>query len=174
MRRARLEEARVIVDMTRSMVCEVERYGGRAASDDVAAWDAHVVGVTEQLKQDDFLGLFADAMDSERIGICVARIDVLDGVLARKRVVHISALYVLPAYRRGGVAGGLLRRTLEWGHGQGGDFFDLDVAAENPAISLYRKFGFAETMFNMTRPLQADIPWLINEYPLGVSVFVGF
>jgi ribosomal protein S18 acetylase RimI-like enzyme len=37
----------------------------------------------------------------------------------------------------------------------GGDYFDLNVVAGNPARSLYQKFGFSDVAINMIRPIVA-------------------
>jgi len=45
---------------------------------------------------------------------------------------------------------------LDWGRHAGGDYFDLNVVAGNPARSLYQKFGFSDAAINMTRPIAAS------------------
>jgi ribosomal protein S18 acetylase RimI-like enzyme len=152
-RDARLDESRYIMEMTRSMIRDMERYGGRAPTTDESAWDKLAVDLAVEFKEDKSKYLIAEAADGKRIGLAGARINTLEGVFATKRIIHISVVYVLPSYRRAGVGSKLISQTLDWGRDVGGDYFDLNVVAGNPARSLYRKLGFSEAAINMTRPL---------------------
>jgi ribosomal protein S18 acetylase RimI-like enzyme len=154
-RDARIDESGYIMEMTRLMVCDMERYGGRAPATDESAWDKHAVRIEEELKGDNSKYLIAEASDDKRIGLAVARVQVLEGVFATKKIIHISMVYVLPSYRRAGVGSKLISGTLDWGRAVGGDYFDLNVLAGNPAKSLYQKFGFSDVAINMTRPIAA-------------------
>jgi GNAT superfamily N-acetyltransferase len=108
------------------------------------------------LKADKFKYLIAEAADSKRIGLGGARINTLEGVLAPKKIIHISVVYVLPSFRRTGVASKLMSQILDWGRHAGGDYFALNVVVGNPARSLYQKFGFSDAAINMTRPILAS------------------
>jgi ribosomal protein S18 acetylase RimI-like enzyme len=154
-RDARFDENRYIMEMTRLMVCEMEQYGGRQATTDESTWSEHAVRIAAELKEDNFKYLIAEAADSKRIGLGGARINALGGVLAPKKIVHISVVYVLPNFRRTGVASKLMSQMLDWGRHTGGDYFDLNVVAGNPARSLYQKFGFSDAAINMTLPILA-------------------
>jgi GNAT superfamily N-acetyltransferase len=105
------------------------------------------------LKDDNFKYLIAEAMDGKRIGLAGATLNILEGIFATKRIIHISVVYVLPSFRRAGVGSKLIAQTLNWGHVVGGDYFDLNVVAGNPARSIYQKFGFSAVAINMTRPI---------------------
>jgi ribosomal protein S18 acetylase RimI-like enzyme len=155
-RDARFNENRFIMEMTRFMVCEMERYGGRQATTDESAWNAHALRLAAELNADNFKYLIAEAADSKRIGLGGARISTPEGVLAPKKIIHISVLYVLPSFRQTGVASKLISQMLDWGRHVGGDYFDLNVAVGNPARSLYQKFGFSDAAINMTRPILAS------------------
>jgi GNAT superfamily N-acetyltransferase len=155
-RDARIDESRYIIEMTRLMFRDMERYGDRrTATTDELAWDEHAVRIAEELKGDNFKYLIADAGEGKRIGLAGARINILEGVFAAKRIIHISIVYVLPSFRRAGVGSKLISQTLDWGRHVGGDYFDLNVVAGNPARSLYQKFGFSDAAINMTRPIAA-------------------
>ena len=154
-RDARLDESRFIMEMTRLMVSDMERYGGRTPTTDESAWDKHAVRIAEELKGDNFKYLIADAADGKRIGLAGARINILEGVLAARRIIHISVVYVLPSFRRAGVGSKLMSQTLDWGRNVGGDYFDLNIVVGNPARSLYQKFGFSDAAINMTCPIVA-------------------
>jgi ribosomal protein S18 acetylase RimI-like enzyme len=135
-RDARFDEKRYIMEMTRLMVCEMERYGGRQATTDGSAWNEHAVRIAAELKADNFKYLIAETVDSKRIGLGGARINTLEGVLAPKKIIHISVVYVLPSFRRTGVASKLMSQMLDWGIHAGGDYFDLNVVVGNPASLL--------------------------------------
>jgi GNAT superfamily N-acetyltransferase len=137
-------------------VRDMERYGGRTATTDDSAWDKHIVRIAEELNGDNFKYLIAEIGDGERIGLAGARINILEGVFAAKTIIHISVVYVLPSFRRAGVGSKLISQTLDWGRRVGGDYFDLNVVAGNPARSLYQKFGFSDAAINMTRPIAAS------------------
>jgi ribosomal protein S18 acetylase RimI-like enzyme len=152
-RDARFDEARYIMEMTRLMVCDIERYGGRTPTTDDAAWDKHAVKIADELKEADFKYLVAEIADGRRVGLGGARINMLEGVFDPKKIIHISVVYVLPSFRRMGVGSKLISQMLDWGRVVGGDYFDLNVVIGNPATSLYRKFGFSDVATNMTRPI---------------------
>lgn len=62
-----------------------------------------------------------------------------------KGIAVLHALEVLPAMRRKGLAGWILREAAFWAKMQGADTMLLAVTAENAgAIALYRKLGFTE------------------------------
>jgi GNAT superfamily N-acetyltransferase len=152
-RDARFDENRHIMEMTRMMVCDMEQYGGRTPTTDESAWGEHAVRIAEELKDGNFKYLIAETMDGKRIGLAGARLNILEGIFATKRIIHISVVYVLPSFRRAGVGSKLISQTLDWGHVVGGDYFDLNVVVGNPARSIYQKFGFSEVAINMTRPI---------------------
>jgi ribosomal protein S18 acetylase RimI-like enzyme len=155
-RDARIDESRYIMEMTRLMFRDLEQYGDRrTATTDESAWDEHAVRIAEELKGETCKYLIAEVGDGNRIGFAVARINVLEGVYAAKRIIHVSSVYVLPSFRRAGVGSELISRTLDWGRHVGGDYFDLNVVAGNPARALYRKFGFSDAAINMTRSIAA-------------------
>jgi hypothetical protein len=52
-RDARIDESRYIMEMTRLMFRDMERYGDRrSATTDESAWDEHAVRIAEELKGD--------------------------------------------------------------------------------------------------------------------------
>lgn len=155
-RDARFDEIRYVMEMTRLMVCEMERYGGRPATRDESAWNGHAARIEAELKAGNLKCLIAEAADSNRIGLGGARINTLEGVFAPKKVIHIGILFVLPSFRQKGVASKLISEMLDWGKSAGGDYFDLNVLVGNPARSLYQQFGFSDAAINMIRPIAAS------------------
>jgi ribosomal protein S18 acetylase RimI-like enzyme len=153
-REARHDEARFVMEMTRLMVLDMERYGGCSAATAESAWDKVGVAIAEELKEDKYKYLIAETANGDRIGLAAAKIVTLGGAFAPKTNIHLSVVYVRPHFRRAGVGRELILRALKWGYDMGGEYCDLNVLAENPAISLYKKLGFAETAIKMKRPLQ--------------------
>lgn len=58
------------------------------------------------------------------------------------RVGWITLLCVIPELRGRGIGTSLLRSAIEHLRGQGVEVIKLDVEPDNPALELYRKFGF--------------------------------
>jgi len=75
--------------------------------------------------------------------------------LRRSRAM-ITDLYVEEEYRGQGIASKLLERCLQYLKSMGVEEVRVNVLVDNaPAISLYRKLGFADHMILMSRPLQS-------------------
>jgi ribosomal protein S18 acetylase RimI-like enzyme len=146
-------EAPWLVTMIYGMVQEMARYGGHEpAAAEIAS--AHLMRpIAEQLSSKDTCYVVAESAQGERLGVAGAEMTTLGGAYAPKRVLHISAVYVLPAARVRGIGSRLLTAVLEWGRAQGIDACDLNVIAGNPAKSLYEKFGFSTVQCNMMRRL---------------------
>lgn len=155
-RDARSDESGCIMEMTRLMVFEMQKFGGRQATADESAWSIHADRISTELKADNFKYFIAETSDNGHVGLGGARIGALEGIFAPKNIVHISVVYVLPDFRRKGVASKLMLRILDWGRQAGGDYFDLNAVVGNPARSFYEKFGFSDAAINMTRPIVAS------------------
>jgi ribosomal protein S18 acetylase RimI-like enzyme len=54
----------------------------------------------------------------------------------------VNDVFVLPAFRRRGIATALLARAADEAIRRGAPFIELNVRADNPARHLYRKVGF--------------------------------
>jgi GNAT superfamily N-acetyltransferase len=67
---------------------------------------------------------------------------------------HIFLLYVLPAHRRKGIGSALMHHAEEWAKERGDRQMGLQVfVANQPAISLYQKLGYASQSIWMVKPL---------------------
>lgn len=80
-------------------------------------------------------------------GFAVLRVDGRAAAIARGSVdegwVGVTAVEVDPAYRRQGLAGGVMRAVLAWAAERGATSSYLQVADENaPALALYAALGF--------------------------------
>jgi GNAT superfamily N-acetyltransferase len=75
----------------------------------------------------------------------------LAGAFSPKKTLHISVVYVLPQWRRGGIGGRLIAKLLDWGRAAGCELCDLNVLSGNPARSLYERCGFSISEVKMVR-----------------------
>jgi ribosomal protein S18 acetylase RimI-like enzyme len=152
-RDARYEEAGFVTEMFRLLTLEMEQYGGLKTTMDESSWERVKVDIEKEMAGDKSSFLIAETVDSNRIGLAATAIVNLGGAFAPKRIIHLRFVYVQPSFRGAGVGSKLISVALEWGRRVGGDYCDLNVMSENPARSLYKKFGFSEVAVNMTKPL---------------------
>ncbi|MEW9677546.1 GNAT family N-acetyltransferase [Lentibacillus sp. L22] len=82
------------------------------------------------------------------IGVC----KTMDNI-SEERQGFIPELYVLPTYRKQGIAENLLASALTELKRQGLKQVQLQVFVGNPAKKLYEKFGFTDTSTLMTKKL---------------------
>jgi ribosomal protein S18 acetylase RimI-like enzyme len=152
-RDARVDEASFIVQLIRHMVVDMAAYGGHAPTADSTALDKLETAVADELKGTNAKYVIAESVNGDAFGIAAARLITLGGPFAPKKVLHISVVYVLPEFRRGGIGAALLARILEWGRAAGGEECELNVLSTNPAKSLYEKHGFSVVEVKMVRSL---------------------
>lgn len=153
-RDARHDEARFIVRMIHHMVVDMASHGGHAAATDDSAWERMTIAIADELKDNKKKYLIAEAADGEPIGVAGAQLITLSGAFAPKKTLHVSIVYVLPQFRRGGVGSALIDRILDWGRAAGSEQCDLHVLSRNPAMSLYERHGFSVVEVKMVRSLQ--------------------
>jgi ribosomal protein S18 acetylase RimI-like enzyme len=151
LREARDGEAGFIVQMIRNMVADMAGYGGNAPATDNAAWEKVAATVADDLRRTSVKYVIAETAGGDALGIAGAELITLGGAFAPKKTLHISAVYVLPQFRRGGIGSALLTRLLDWGRAAGSEQCDLNVLTNNPAKSLYEKHGFSVLEVKMTR-----------------------
>jgi GNAT superfamily N-acetyltransferase len=147
------DEATWVAAMIRRMVEEMASYGGHAPATAQSAWECLARTVADQINSADARYLIAESPQHERVGVVGATLATLDDVLAPKKLLHISAVYVLPPARGAGIGSRLMTAILAWGRASGCELCDLNVVARNPAKSLYEKHGFSVFEFKMMRPL---------------------
>jgi ribosomal protein S18 acetylase RimI-like enzyme len=68
----------------------------------------------------------------------------------------VNDVFVLPAFRRRGIATALLARAAAEVIGRGAPFLELNVRADNPARRLYRQVGFTRVRGAETYVLAGD------------------
>lgn len=99
---------------------------------------------------DDFTHVHV-AFDGDRaIGFAIIRLQFPHGLFEQKPLVHISDVYVMPEYRRRGVATALVTHGIAFARKKGIGLVTLGVLANCPAIGLYEKLGFKVHRLSMT------------------------
>jgi GNAT superfamily N-acetyltransferase len=154
-RDAGIEDVALIAQMIRQMVEDMARYGGHAPASDEAASQKIEAMVADELKGDANKYLIAESANGEPLGVTNAELISLENVFAPKKTIHVHVVYVLPKYRRRGVASALLRRILDWGRTVDAELCTLNVLAGNPARSLYDKNGFSKFELKLARSLRS-------------------
>jgi GNAT superfamily N-acetyltransferase len=144
-----------IVQMIHQMVEHLTRYGGHARATDGAASQKMEAMVADALKGGSTRYLIAQSANGDPLGVAGAELITLGGAFAPKKTIHIHVVYVLPQFRRSGVASALLSQILDWGRTIGAEQCTLNVLANNPAKSLYDKSGFSAFELKLARPLQS-------------------
>ena len=150
-RDARPDEAALIVQMIRHMVVDMASYGGNTPATDDAAWERIAVAIAGELKGNHVKYVVAESADGGPIGVAGAELTTLAGAFSPKKTLHISVVYVLPQWRRGGIGGRLIAKLLDWGRAAGCELCDLNVLSGNPARSLYERCGFSISEVKMVR-----------------------
>jgi ribosomal protein S18 acetylase RimI-like enzyme len=152
-RDARHDEARFVVEMIRYMVTDMASYGGNAPATADTAWEKMMVAVADELKGNNTKYLIGESANGDLARVAGAELITLGGAFAPKKTLHISVIYVLPQFRRCGIGGRLINTILDWGRAAGSEQCDLNVLSENPAKSLYEKYGFSVLEFRLARSL---------------------
>src|SRR5262245_16721687 len=144
-------EAGLIVQMIRNMVTDMAGYGGNDPATDSSEWEKVAATVAAELRGTSVKYLIAETAGGDAVGIAGAELITLGGAFAPKKTLHISAVYVLPQFRRGGIGSALLTRILDWGRAAGSEQCDLNVLSDSPAKSLYERHGFSVLGLKMVR-----------------------
>jgi ribosomal protein S18 acetylase RimI-like enzyme len=152
-RNASRDEATTVVQMIRLMVTDMESYGGYTTATEDSAWEKLATGIAEELDDENFKYLIAEANDRGIAAVAGAKLVILSGAFAPRKTAHISVVYVRPQFRRRGIGNALTERMLEWGASAGAVECDLNVLLNNPAKALYHKHGFSAHQVKMVRSL---------------------
>jgi ribosomal protein S18 acetylase RimI-like enzyme len=152
-RDARQDDADTIVQMIRRMVTDMASHGGHVPTTDEAAWEKMIAAIADQLAGSGARYVIAQSADGSPVGAAGAEPVTIGSAFAPSRTWHISVVYVLPQFRRGGIGSRLIARMLDCGRAAGIAQCDLNVLSENPAKSLYEKHGFSVAEVKMVRSL---------------------
>lgn len=149
------DDVEFIVQMIRRMLADMATYGGQAPATDEAAWQKMIGVIGDALQGGNTKYVIAESANGDPLGVAGAELITLGGAFAPRKTIHIHVVYVLPQFRRGGVASALLASMLDWGRAVGGELCTLNVLENNPARSLYAKNGFSVFEVRMMRSLQS-------------------
>lgn len=148
-------EIETIVEFLQAMLYEMASFGGHGFqnSDAGSIWLRD--RIQSQINSPDhlFLGVELDAASSQLIGILEASVARLPPVFLEKSSLHIHAIYVIPTYRRSGIAQLLMEAAFQWGRDKRCTEVDLHVLQNSPAKSLYEGLEFAAFQIEMRRKL---------------------
>lgn len=149
------EDMEIASHFLREMIQEMASAGGDPPGDETEIRKWFEQSLASALEHEDHLVLLAQnpEPDSEPIGLVEASLSGLHPVFARRRLLHIHAIYVKPDYRRQGIGRQLMQAALQWGREQGCAQVALSVLAGNPALKLYQALGFEVFELEMRRNL---------------------
>ncbi|MBF2021955.1 MAG: GNAT family N-acetyltransferase [Hydrococcus sp. C42_A2020_068] len=149
------QEIEMIVEYLQAMLDEMASFGGHVFQDSDSGSNWLLDCIQSQIDSSDhlFLGVELDAASSQLIGILEASVANSPPVFLPKSSLHIHAIYVVPAYRRSGVALSLFEAAFQWGRDKGCTEVDLHVLQNSPAKLLYEGLGFKAFQIEMRRRL---------------------
>ena len=168
-RRGRPVDAPVITGFIRGMLEEIAELGGPAISTDTAPWAAPTRTIVQNLCQSDYGYFLAEDAAAHQgvVGLVAAQIAHWPAVFAPKRVLFLTAVYVVPTGRRQGIARTLLHAALTWGHQAGCRDAMLYTSVHTPARRLYERLGFAGSELKMVLPLSGEAEQAHREVSWG-------
>jgi GNAT superfamily N-acetyltransferase len=150
------DDVGMIVALIRRMVADMASHGGHAAAGDAASSDDTTAAIARDLADPRSRFVVAQSSAGNWLGVAGGALAALGGLFAPKETLHISVVYVVPEFRRTGIARALLESLLAWGRAAGASECDLNVLAGNPARKLYETLGFATFQVKMVLPLRAE------------------
>lgn len=158
-RSAIAEDANLITHFIKSMVIEMENYGGYSVNRSPDVWVSMESEIRANITRLEFIYLVAidSSINSTEIGIAAGYLEPLENIFNPQKRLHISAIYTVPHMRCQGVATKLLEHLFRWGKKMNASEVDLNVLIANPARFLYEKFGFESHEISMIRKINTKI-----------------
>lgn len=149
------QEIDTVIEFLQAMLHAMVSFGGHGLQDSHSVSNWFRDSIQSQIESPDRLFLVAelDVSPNQLIGVLEASITELHSVFLPKSSLHIHAIYVVPAYRRSGVARSLMEAAFQWGRDKGCTEVDLHVLQNSPAKSLYEGLGFEAFQIEMRRKL---------------------
>ena len=99
-------------------------------------------------------GLVLVAQDKEIVGYLMCSIKDQRPNAATRKIGHIEGVYVIPAYRRRGIAAVLIKEALKWLKERKVEYVDLNVDVQNAAaFAAYTAMGFKPHQRNLIQKL---------------------
>jgi ribosomal protein S18 acetylase RimI-like enzyme len=149
------EDMEIARRLLREMLQEMASAGGDPPGDETEIQKWFEQSLKSALENEDHLVLLAQTAEpaDNPIGLVEASLTELHPVFAKRRLLHIHAIYVEPDYRRQGIGRQLMQAAMQWGLEQGCTQVELNVLAGNPALKLYQTLGFKVFELDMRRNL---------------------
>lgn len=149
------QEIEMIVEYLQAMLDEMASFGSHVFQDSDSGSNWLLDCIQSQIDSSDhlFLGVELNPASSQLIAILEASVANSPPVFLPKSSLHVHAIYVVPAYRRSGVARSLMEAAFQWGRDKGCTEVDLHVLQNSPAKSLYEGLGFEAFQIEMRRRL---------------------
>ncbi|MCK4245471.1 MAG: GNAT family N-acetyltransferase [Candidatus Omnitrophica bacterium] len=98
--------------------------------------------------------IFIAVKNDKIIGMVLGKIVNTLSIIKFEKRGYISNLYILPRYRRKGIAKKLVRELIEWFRANNIKSLRLEVYSKNkPALNIYHKSGFKEYAIKMKKDL---------------------
>ncbi len=99
-------------------------------------------------------GLVLVAQEEDIIGFLACSINDYYPHMEIRKIGHIMAVYVVPAYRRRGIATALMKQALKWMKEHKIEYVNLNVDVQNDAaIAAYKAMGFKPNQSNLIQKL---------------------
>lgn len=149
---AKPDDAATMAALIRRMLDEIAAMGGDCASSEPEAWASFEGELRAKTRNETHLWLITRA-HAEPVALLGAELVGLPTILERQRLLHVSAIYVDPLWRRKGLARELLDQAFTWARERGCTAARLNVLVANPARTLYSALGFTELQVEMRRSL---------------------
>jgi GNAT superfamily N-acetyltransferase len=158
-RSATAQDSDLIIDMIRCMIIEMTAYGGHDINDSPNVWDSMKDLFKDNCLRQDHIYLIANIpiQAGETIGMAAAHIESLEELFASRPRLHLSAIYVIPAYRHQGAAKRMIKEVLGWGCRMGIYEAELNVLLANPARQFYESLGFQPSEVRMVKKLAGSV-----------------
>jgi len=94
------------------------------------------------------------AQDENIVGYLMCSINDQHPSAEIRKIGHIGAVYVIPAYRRRGIASALMKEALKWLKEHKVEYADLNVDVQNAtAVAAWKAMGFKPHQCNLTKKL---------------------
>lgn len=152
-RKAEINDCKVISSFIRMMLKEMSNMGGHPANKNESFWKSFTDKVLPAIKISDRLYLIAENNDGP-VGFLEGRVDLLFEVFEPKKSFHINSVYVIPEKRNDGIAANLFRAALSWATEKECQETDLNTLVNNnKAQGLYKKLGFTIFQYEMRMKL---------------------
>jgi GNAT superfamily N-acetyltransferase len=147
-------DAPAIAGYMRSMLLFTEKLGWHKVNRSNKKWNETITHIKKMIGSNPNRAFFMAKVGDRAVGFAEAVIEDLPIVLAPKKALHISAVYVEEEFRKNGIGKALVRRLVQWGKRFPVMEINLGVHVKNPAIKLYEDLGFQASRLEMVKRIK--------------------